>query len=59
VTTPVRVQCGAEYDLTQWAGLFEAAGKSILIENCHWGNTGQWVAAPAMGTHEPACHRGA
>jgi hypothetical protein len=31
--------CGKEYDLDTWSGLMSAAGKSILIENCHWGDT--------------------
>ncbi len=31
--------CGAERDLDMFAGLFNASGKSILIENCHWGGT--------------------
>jgi len=31
--------CGQERDLTQFADLFNASGKSILIENCHWGGT--------------------
>ena len=31
--------CGGERDLTQYAALFNATGKSILIENCHWGGT--------------------
>lgn len=26
-------------DLGKWANFFNATGKSILIENCHWGNT--------------------
>lgn len=31
--------CGQQRDLTLYASLFEAAGASILIENCHWGGT--------------------
>jgi len=31
--------CGAQRDLDQWAALFNASGKSILMENCHWGGT--------------------
>jgi len=31
--------CGAERDLDTYAALFNATGKSILIENCHWGGT--------------------
>jgi alpha-galactosidase len=31
--------CGAERDLDMYAALFNASGKSILIENCHWGGT--------------------
>jgi alpha-galactosidase len=31
--------CGKEYDLTLWADLIAATGKSVLIENCHWGLT--------------------
>jgi hypothetical protein len=31
--------CGAQRDLTLYASLFNATGKSILIENCHWGGT--------------------
>ena len=31
--------CGGERDLTLYADLFNQTGKSILIENCHWGGT--------------------
>ncbi len=31
--------CGAQRDLQKYADLFNASGKSILIENCHWGGT--------------------
>lgn len=31
--------CGAQRDLQLYADLFNATGKSILIENCHWGGT--------------------
>lgn len=31
--------CGAQLDLDLWASLFNASGKSIMIENCHWGRT--------------------
>jgi len=31
--------CGRELDLTLYAALFNATGKSILMENCHWGGT--------------------
>jgi hypothetical protein len=31
--------CGAQRDLDLYAALFNASGKSILIENCHWGGT--------------------
>ena len=31
--------CGRELDLTLYASLFNNTGKSILIENCHWGGT--------------------
>jgi alpha-galactosidase len=32
--------CGAEYDLQLWSDLINATSpKSILIENCHWGET--------------------
>lgn len=31
--------CGAEYDLDLFAKLFNATGKPIMIENCHWGKT--------------------
>eukprot|EP00602_Paraphysomonas_sp_CaronLab_P000574 CAMPEP_0185023338 /NCGR_PEP_ID=MMETSP1103-20130426/6019_1 /TAXON_ID=36769 /ORGANISM="Paraphysomonas bandaiensis, Strain Caron Lab Isolate" /LENGTH=434 /DNA_ID=CAMNT_0027555893 /DNA_START=39 /DNA_END=1343 /DNA_ORIENTATION=+ len=31
--------CGAQLDLDKWADLIEKTGHSILIENCHWGNT--------------------
>jgi alpha-galactosidase len=31
--------CGAQEDLQKWADLISATGKSILIENCHWGYT--------------------
>ena len=31
--------CGRELDLTLYAQLFNNTGKSILIENCHWGGT--------------------
>jgi hypothetical protein len=29
--------CGAQLDLQKWSDLINQAGKSILIENCHWG----------------------
>lgn len=29
--------CGAQMDLQKYSDLFKAAGKNILIENCHWG----------------------
>ena len=31
--------CGTQRDLDLYAALFNATGKSILIENCHWGGT--------------------
>jgi alpha-galactosidase len=31
--------CGVEKDLDVWAGLFNTSGRSIMIENCHWGDT--------------------
>jgi hypothetical protein len=31
--------CGRELDLTLYAQLFNNTGKSILMENCHWGGT--------------------
>jgi hypothetical protein len=31
--------CGKELDLGLYASLFNATGKAILIENCHWGLT--------------------
>ena len=31
--------CGAQRDLDKYAALFNATGKAILIENCHWGGT--------------------
>ena len=31
--------CGQQMDLSKWANYFNATGKSILIENCHWGDT--------------------
>eukprot|EP01116_Phalansterium_solitarium_P025514 TRINITY_DN97_c0_g1_i1.p1 TRINITY_DN97_c0_g1~~TRINITY_DN97_c0_g1_i1.p1 ORF type:complete len:472 (-),score=162.89 TRINITY_DN97_c0_g1_i1:242-1501(-) len=31
--------CGEERDLDLYAALFNATGKAILIENCHWGGT--------------------
>mmetsp|Transcript_16417 Transcript_16417/g.22897 ORF Transcript_16417/g.22897 Transcript_16417/m.22897 type:complete len:444 (-) Transcript_16417:47-1378(-) len=31
--------CGTQRDLSVWARLFEEKGKSIMIENCHWGET--------------------
>ena len=31
--------CGAQRDLDLYASLFNATGKAILIENCHWGGT--------------------
>jgi len=30
--------CGAEKDLFKFYALFNASGKQILIENCHWGS---------------------
>jgi len=31
--------CGAQLDLDLWAKLFNESGRSIMIENCHWGRT--------------------
>lgn len=31
--------CGKQLDLQKWSDLIDQTGKSILIENCHWGNT--------------------
>ena len=31
--------CGKELDLQKWNDLIDATGRSILIENCHWGQT--------------------
>jgi hypothetical protein len=31
--------CSKQLDLDIWANLFNATGKAIMIENCHWGNT--------------------
>lgn len=31
--------CGAELDLQKWWDLFEASGKAVMVENCHWGLT--------------------
>lgn len=31
--------CGKQLDLQKWSDLIEQTGKSILIENCHWGQT--------------------
>lgn len=31
--------CGKQLDLQKWSDLIDATGKSILIENCHWGLT--------------------
>jgi alpha-galactosidase len=31
--------CGKETDLSMYALLFNSTGKSIMIENCHWGLT--------------------
>ena len=31
--------CGEQLDLQKWSDLINATGKSILIENCHWGET--------------------
>ena len=31
--------CGAQLDLNLWSRLFNESGKSIMIENCHWGRT--------------------
>lgn len=31
--------CGAQLNLDLWANLFNASGKHIMIENCHWGRT--------------------
>ena len=44
--------CGQERDLSQYAALFNATGKSILIENCHWGGTvpnATWCVSPRDG----------
>eukprot|EP00472_Partenskyella_glossopodia_P011102 CAMPEP_0197516196 /NCGR_PEP_ID=MMETSP1318-20131121/1045_1 /TAXON_ID=552666 /ORGANISM="Partenskyella glossopodia, Strain RCC365" /LENGTH=414 /DNA_ID=CAMNT_0043064729 /DNA_START=57 /DNA_END=1301 /DNA_ORIENTATION=+ len=31
--------CGFQRDLTLWASLMNSTGRSIMIENCHWGGT--------------------
>lgn len=31
--------CGKELNLQKWSDLINATGKSVLIENCHWGLT--------------------
>lgn len=31
--------CGKQRDLQLWADLFNATGRPVLIENCHWGGT--------------------
>jgi hypothetical protein len=31
--------CGAQRDLDLWANLMNESGRSIMIENCHWGGT--------------------
>jgi alpha-galactosidase len=31
--------CGVEKDLDTWANLYNASGRSIMVENCHWGDT--------------------
>ena len=31
--------CGAQHDLDKWAGLINATGRKVMIENCHWGKT--------------------
>jgi len=30
--------CGQELNLTRWEELFNASGKAVMLENCHWGN---------------------
>jgi len=31
--------CGKQMDLDLWANLFNASGRPVMIENCHWGGT--------------------
>jgi alpha-galactosidase len=31
--------CGVQTDLQKWSDLIDKTGKTILIENCHWGET--------------------
>ena len=44
--------CGQERDLTLYAALFNATGKSVMIENCHWGGVSGWCA-PALRERTP------
>jgi alpha-galactosidase len=30
--------CGAQTDMQLWDDIFKAAGKSVMVENCHWGS---------------------
>ncbi|KAJ9460399.1 Alpha-galactosidase [Diplonema papillatum] len=49
--------CGEFTNLTWWAGLLNATGRPVMIENCHWGSTvpGQTSGeGPCTGTTMPS-----
>ena len=46
--------CGAEKDLFKFYALFNASGKSILIENCHWGSATGGGAGDIPANNTPA-----
>jgi len=41
--------CGKQLNLTKYAALFNASGRSVLIENCHWGPSGPAPNGPTAG----------
>ena len=50
--------CGAQNNISRWAELIEAGtrglGRSVLVENCHWGNCGSGAFSPAGYSGCPA-----
>jgi len=38
--------CGQKQNLTLWADLFNATGKRVLLENCHWGGHFNAILTP-------------
>ena len=50
--------CGAQNNISRWAELIEAGtrglGRSVLVENCHWGNCGSGAFSPVGYSGCPA-----